>query len=101
MTKVLFTDCVYQALFIWQLVYLFGWACLSTIDTSCVVVPLLSYYLIGVGLTSIIVFIVVMAEVVTADNTVYTQHELGHQRYLVVNYNETIFIIMFSFSDSE
>ena len=100
MTKVLFTDCVYQALFIWQLVYLFGWACLSTIDTSCVVVPLLSYYLIGVGVTSIIVFIVVMAEVVTADNTVYTQHELGHQRYLVVKYNETIFK-MFSFSDSE
>ena len=71
---------LYQPLIIWQIgrrkllfrlisnnislsVFMFGLSCLTCIDTSCVVAPLLSYYLVGVTITSVILFFVIIAEV--------------------------------------
>ena len=42
---------------------MFGLSCLTCIDTSCVVVPLLSYYLVGVTVTCVILFLVIITEV--------------------------------------
>ena len=44
-------------------VFLFGQSCLTCIDTSCVVVPLLSYYLVGVTFTCIILFLIIIIQV--------------------------------------
>ena len=43
---------------------MFGLSCLTCIDTSCVVVPLLSCYLVGVTVTCVILFLVIITEVI-------------------------------------
>ena len=49
---------------------MFGLSCLTCIDTSCVVVPLLSYYLVGVTVTCVILLFVIITEVSTTENLI-------------------------------
>ena len=51
-------------------VFMFGLSCLTCIDTSCVVVPLLSYYLVGVTVTCVILLFVIITEVSTTENLI-------------------------------
>ena len=84
-TRLLFLDSVSTALYIWQLVFLFCWIFLNFLELSCTVVPLLSYYLHGVAVTSCLAFLVSFLEIVTGDNKGYCGREASQRRHMTAN----------------
>ena len=80
LSRLLLLDAVCSALYIWQLVFMFCWMFLNFLENSCMVVPLLVYYLHGVAMTSGMAFLLSFLEIVTGDNKVYSCWEEGHRR---------------------